>query len=84
VGIAGAINFISPSFSSFLAQGGTGILVGDGALSYSAEKVFETYYAFQVTKGLVVTADYQLLLDPAYNEARGPANVFSGRLRASF
>ena len=31
VGIAGAINFISPSFASFLAQGGTGILVGDGA-----------------------------------------------------
>ena len=84
VGIAGAINFISPTFASFLAQGGTGILVGDGALSYSAEKVLETYYAFQLTKGVVVTADYQLLVDPAYNEVRGPANVFSGRLRASF
>jgi len=84
VGIAGAINFISPQFASFLAQGGTGVLVGDGQLNYSPEKVLEAYYAMQVTKSLVATADYQLLVDPAYNADRGPVNVFSGRLRMSF
>jgi high affinity Mn2+ porin len=84
VGIGGAINFISPQFSSFLAQGGLGVLVGDGQLRYAPERVFEVYYALQLTKGLIVTADYQLLDSPAYNADRGPINVFSGRLHASF
>ena len=84
VGIAGAINFISPQFASFLAQGGTGVLIGDGQLNYAPEKVLEAYYAMQVTKSVVATTDYQLLVDPAYNADRGPVNVFSGRLRVSF
>ena len=84
VGIGGAINFISPQFSSFLAQGGLGVLVGDGRLSYAPERVLEVYYALQLTKGLIVTADYQLLDNPAYNAARGPINVFSGRLHMQF
>jgi hypothetical protein len=42
------------------------------------------YYAAEVMKGMVVTADYQFLGNPAYNMARGPVNVFSGRLRLSF
>ena len=84
IGIAGAINFISPQLASFLAQGGTGILVGDGRLNYAPEQILETYYAFQIRKGLVATADYQLLVNPAYNADRGPAHVFAGRLRASF
>ncbi|MBS0550637.1 MAG: carbohydrate porin, partial [Proteobacteria bacterium] len=53
-------------------------------LNYSPEKVIEGYYAFQVMKGFVATADYQLLIDPAYNADRGPVHVFSGRLHASF
>jgi high affinity Mn2+ porin len=84
VGLAGAINFISPQFSSFLAQGGTGVLVGDGQLSYAPEQVGEAYYALQVVKNVIVTADYQFLGNPAYNAARGPAHVFSGRLHMSF
>jgi high affinity Mn2+ porin len=31
-----------------------------------------------------MSADYQLIVNPAYNADRGPAHVFSGRLRASF
>ncbi|MBV8187365.1 MAG: carbohydrate porin [Alphaproteobacteria bacterium] len=84
VGIAGAINFISPSFASYLSQGGLGILVGDGALTYLPEQIVETYYAWKVTKAMTVTADYQLLLNPAYNFVRGPVNVFSGRLHLQF
>jgi high affinity Mn2+ porin len=84
VGLAGAINFASRALSSFLANGGLGILVGDGALNYAAEKVVETYYAFQMTKGLVLTFDYQLLSAPAYNLDRGPAHFFTGRLHANF
>lgn len=84
VGIAGAWNNISGDHSGYLAAGGLGPLVGDGALSYASENVFEAYYAFQLAKGIVVTADYQFLGNPAYNLVRGPVNVFSGRLRMSF
>jgi high affinity Mn2+ porin len=84
VGIAGAINFASPALASFLANGGLGILVGDGALNYAPEKVLEAYYAFQMTKGLIMTFDYQMLSPPAYNFDRGPAYFFAGRLHASF
>lgn len=60
------------------------MLVGDGALSYGSESAFETYYAFQIRKGLVASADYQFIANPGYNTVRGPAHFFSGRLRASF
>ncbi len=84
VGIAGAWNNISGDHSSYVAAGGLGPLIGDGALSYASENVFEAYYAFQFAKGIVATADYQFLGNPAYNLVRGPVSVFSGRLRMSF
>ena len=84
VGIAGALNQISADHSGYLAAGGLGVLVGDGALSYAPESVIETYYAFQVVKGIVATADYQFLNNPGYNTVRGPAHFFGGRLSARF
>ena len=84
VGIAGAWNNISGNHSAYLAAGGLGPLVGDGALSYASENVLEAYYAFQLAKGIVATADYQFLANPGYNIVRGPVSVFSGRLRMSF
>jgi high affinity Mn2+ porin len=85
VGIAFALNQISTPHINFLATGGFGPLVGDGQLpNYSPEKILEVYYACQLIKGLVATADYQLIVDPAYDADRGPVHVFSGRLRASF
>lgn len=84
VGIAGAWNNISGDHSSYLAAGGLGPLVGDGALSYASENVFEAYYAFQLAKGIVATADYQFLGNPGYNLVRGPVSVFSGRLHMRF
>jgi len=58
--------------------------VGDGALTYAAENVVETYYAFRLAKGITATADYQFLNNPGYNAVRGPAHFFSGRLSARF
>ena len=84
IGIAGALNQISGDHSGYLAAGGLGVLVGDGALTYAAENVVETYYAFQLAKGITATADYQFLNNPGYNAVRGPAHFFSGRLSARF
>jgi high affinity Mn2+ porin len=84
VGIGGAINAISQDFRDFLAAGGLGVLVGDGALNYRKERIFETYYAYQLNKYLTLTADYQLITNPAYNADRGPVSIFSGRLHGEF
>ena len=44
-----------------------GLTVGDGALSYGAEFVAETYYSLKLADGLFVTADYQFIGNPGYN-----------------
>jgi len=84
VGIGGAINGLSAANRDFLAAGGLGLLIGDGRLNYSPERIFETYYAVSVNKNFTVTADYQLIVNPAYNADRGPVSLFSGRLHAEF
>lgn len=84
VGIGGAINALSRDHRDFIAAGGLGVLIGDGRLNYSEEKILETYYAIALNKQLTVTADYQYVRNPAYNADRGPASIFSGRLRGEF
>ncbi|MDA9431334.1 membrane protein [Bradyrhizobium sp. CCBAU 51627] len=84
VGVAGAINSLSHDHRDFIAAGGLGPLIGDGQLNYRRERVLETYYAYALNKALTFTADYQLIVNPAYNADRGPVSVFSGRLHGEF
>ena len=84
IGIGGAINGLSGDHRDFIAAGGLGPLIGDGQLNYRRERVLETYYALALTKQITLTADYQLITNPAYNADRGPVNVFSGRLHGEF
>jgi high affinity Mn2+ porin len=83
-GLAGVVSALSRAHQEFFEDGGTGILAGDGALNYGLEKAVETYYNFAVWKSLHVTADYQFIIDPAFNRARGPVSVVSGRLHWAF
>ena len=84
IGIGGAINALSRDHRDFIAAGGLGILIGDGQLNYRRERILETYYAYALNKQLTLTADYQLITNPAYNADRGPAHIFSGRLHGEF
>jgi high affinity Mn2+ porin len=84
VGVGGALNFLSEPHRAFLAGGGLGLLIGDGALTYSGEKIVETYYAYTLGKGMTLTGDYQFFLHPAFNMDRGPVSIFSGRLHVEF
>lgn len=68
----------SKANQAYLAAGGIGILTGDGALSYSPEKVVETYYDHQFSSHIHATLDYQFVDDPAFNRARGPVNAIFG------
>jgi high affinity Mn2+ porin len=84
IGIGGAINALSKDHRDFIAAGGLGILIGDGALNYRRERIFETYYAYALNKQITLTADYQFITNPAYNADRGPVSIFSGRFHAEF
>ena len=84
VGLAGVWSGISRNNRLFLQAGGTGILDGDGALSYSAEKVMEMYYDCKIAKHLHGALDYQFVANPAFNNARGPVSVFGTRLHWEF
>ncbi len=84
IGIGGAINGLSRDHRDFIAAGGLGPLIGDGQLNYRPERILESYYAFALNKQLTLTADYQLITNPAYNADRGPVSVFSGRLHGEF
>jgi high affinity Mn2+ porin len=48
------------------------------------EQTLETYYKFQVWKNIAATADYQYVMNPAYNKDRGPVSIVSMRLHWEF
>jgi high affinity Mn2+ porin len=84
VGIGGAINGLSAAHRDFLAAGGLGLLIGDGQLNYSHERILEVYYSWKLDPRTALTFDYQFIANPAYNADRGPVSIFSGRLHADF
>ncbi|MDU6747387.1 MAG: carbohydrate porin [Bradyrhizobium sp.] len=84
VGIGGAVNGLSTAHRDYLAAGGNGLLIGDGQLNYRSEQILEAFYAYQVTKNVIVTADYQFIANPAYNADRGPVSIFACRLHGEF
>jgi high affinity Mn2+ porin len=80
IGLAGVVNTLSGVEQKYFEDGGLGILAGDGRLSYNFEKTLEAYYKAQVWGELSATADYQFVMNPAYNAARGPVSIVSLRL----
>jgi high affinity Mn2+ porin len=83
-GFLGNLAGASSQQQAFLKAGGTGILNGDGNLSYDCEKSIEAYYDFAIGKGLRLAFDYQFFADLAFNRDRGPVSVFQGRLHWEF
>jgi len=79
-GLLGNLAGASSDQQAFLKVGGTGLLNGDGNLTYACEKSLETYYDFALAAGCRLAFDYQFFADPAFNSDRGPVNVFAARL----
>jgi hypothetical protein len=80
LGVAGVSNGISSAHRDYLARGGSGFLLGDGALRYGREWILEAYYTLPVGYGVAPAVDAQLIVDPGYNADRGPVLVLSARL----
>ena len=68
----------------YLAGGGYGFLIGDGALDYAPEILGELYYRAQLTREVSLGANYQPILHPGYNQDRGPIHVFTARAHVAF
>jgi high affinity Mn2+ porin len=79
-GVAVASNAIASPHARYLSLGGLGAFLGDGSLKYGRENIFEGYYTAHVWRGLWVGPDFQYVVNPGYNQARGP--VFVGSFRA--
>jgi high affinity Mn2+ porin len=84
VGIVGISNAIKRDHQHYLALGGLGFILGDGALSYAREDILETYYNAHNWRGLFTAFDFQLIDHPGYNQARGPVTMFTVRTHVDF
>jgi high affinity Mn2+ porin len=84
IGIAAVVNGLSGIHADFLKAGGLGILVGDGRLNYATEDLLEAYYRFQISQPISLTANYQFVLHPAYNQDRGPVSILALRLHLQY
>ena len=81
IGAAFIASGISKANQDYMAAGGIGILTGDGALNYGAEKNVELYYDHKISKYFRSALDYQFVDAPAFNRDRGPIpSIFALRL----
>ena len=80
--VAAVRHTINEAHQAYLAAGGSGFLLGDGALRYGSETIVESYYRAQHGSYLQLGPDVQFVRNPGYNRDRGPAWVSS--LRANF
>lgn len=84
VGLALVSNGLSHAHRQYLAAGGEGFFLGDGALRYRRETIVEAFYDWAPLQALWLTLDWQHISNPAYNAGRGPAKVASVRLHTEF
>lgn len=79
-GIAMVINGLSDSHRKYLGAGGNGFILGDGQLNYAGEWITEVYYKINLFySGFWLTPDYQFVVNPGYNQDRGPVHLFAIR-----
>jgi high affinity Mn2+ porin len=84
VGLASVTNGLSRDHREYLALGGLGFLLGDGALNYGRENILESYYNLHLWRGAYAAALLQYVVDPGYNKDRGPVIVPGTRLHVDF
>jgi high affinity Mn2+ porin len=83
-GFALVTNAIGKDHQTYLADGGLGFLLGDGALRYGRENIVETYYTAHVWRGIYVAPGLQHVVNPGYNRDRGPVLIPSFRAHVEF
>lgn len=83
-GVAFVSNGIKKDHQEYLALGGEGFLLGDGALNYGRENIEETYYTAHVWRGIYIAPGLQHINNPGYDRDRGPVIVPTLRAHVEF
>jgi high affinity Mn2+ porin len=78
------VSGLSGVHASYLAHGGYDFLIGDGALQYAPEYVWESYYSARLFPGFFAAFDLQCVANPAFNQDRGPVWISSLRFHIEF
>ncbi|ABP33921.1 carbohydrate porin [Polynucleobacter asymbioticus] len=93
IGLSAMLNGISSNRRAYLQAGGISNFIGDTpypyagpsqSISYKPEQISEVYYNALVIENVLLGLNYQHIMNPAYNAARGPVNVVSFRVHAEF
>ncbi len=84
LGVAMAVNMLRSPHRDYLAAGGLGAFLGDGALRYGPEQVLEVYYSLALLKYFSISPNFQYIRNPGYNRDRGPAKFYGVRFHAEF
>jgi hypothetical protein len=90
VGLGAVQNGLSPAHRQYLANGGLGAFIGDGAppaganYRYAGEQIVEGYYSIAALKGTWISLDWQHARHPGYNADRGPVNIAGLRLHFEY
>lgn len=66
IGFGVGVNGLTAEHAAYLANGGQGLMLGDGALTYGPEQFAELYYSFEVPKikRLAISPDLQYIQNP--------------------
>jgi carbohydrate-selective porin OprB len=83
-GIGMGVGWISASHARYLQMGGVDGFIGDGYLNQGAETVYEAFYSLGVVNAVWLSADFQHIVNPAFNADRGPVNIYGARVHAEF
>ncbi len=83
-GLGASFGWISQAHADYLRAGGIDGFVGDGKLNQAPEAAFEAFYSLNFLAVFWLSADYQRIVNPAFNADRGPVNVFGLRLHAQY
>jgi high affinity Mn2+ porin len=83
-GIGGNLGWISNVHAKYLGMGGVDGFVGDGAITAAAEESLDLFYNASFGKVYWLSGDYQHVVNPGFNAARGPVNIFTVRIHGEF
>ncbi len=84
VGLGFVLGGLSEAHRAYLAAGGHGFILGDGALNYGPEEVVEMFYNWEMKPGINMTGDVQGVNNPGYNRDRGPLALIALRLHLAY
>jgi len=87
LGVADVMDGLSADHRDYLAAGGLGFLLGDGALRrYGPENIIEIYYRLQIPhlSFAQISPAIQHIENPGFNEDRGPLYVYTIRVNLHY